>query len=35
MLLHHDGFLILADFCAYVTSQELDSQVYRDQARYY
>ena len=34
MLLHHDRFLTLADFRAYVTSQELVSQVYRDQARY-
>ena len=34
MLLHHDRFLTLADFRAYVTSQELVSQVYRDQARW-
>ena len=34
MLLHHDRFLTLADFRAYVTSQELVSEVYRDQARY-
>ena len=33
MLLHHDRFLTLADFRAYVTSQELVSEVYRDQAR--
>jgi len=34
MLLHHDRFLTLADFRAYVTSQELVSEVYRDQARW-
>ena len=34
MLLHHDRFLTLADFRAYVTSQELVSEVYRDHARY-
>ena len=34
MLLHHDRFLTLADFRAYVTSQELVSEVYGDQARY-
>ena len=29
MLLHPDRFLTLADFRAYVTSQELVSQLYR------
>ena len=34
MLLYHDRFLTLADFRAYITSQELVSEVYRDQARW-
>ena len=34
MLLYHDRFLTLADYRAYITSQELVSEVYRDQARW-
>merc|ERR1711973_299626 len=34
MLLHHDRFLTLADYRAYITSQEQVSQVYTDQAKW-
>jgi len=34
MLLYHDRFLTLADYRAYITSQELVSEVYRDQAKW-
>jgi len=34
MLLYHDRFLTLADYRAYITSQEQVSQVYTDQAKW-
>jgi len=34
MLLHHDRFLTLADFTAYVTAQDLVSETYTDQAKW-
>merc|ERR1739844_543199 len=34
MLLHHDRFLTLADFTAYVTAQDLVSDTYTDQAKW-
>ena len=34
MLLHHDRFLTLADYKAYISSQDMVSAVYRDQARW-
>ena len=34
MLLYHDRFLTLADYRAYISSQEMVSQVYTDQARW-
>merc|ERR1712192_274046 len=34
MLLHHDRFLTLADFTAYVTAQDLVSETYTDQTKW-
>merc|ERR1712227_1098258 len=34
MLLYHDRFLTLADYKAYISSQEMVSKVYRDQAKW-
>jgi len=34
MLLYHDRFLTLADYRAYITSQEMVSQVYTDQSKW-
>ena len=34
MLLYHDRFLTLADYKAYVSSQDMVSMVYRDTAKW-
>ena len=34
MLLYHDRFLTLADYKAYISSQDMVSMVYRDTAKW-